>query len=120
MHIRNVTFNSDVINDESHFYFSISSRPFDLIQFSLDENKPFIKNLGKAYNFMMQHGIKPLLLLVPFRIYYKVEEEADQVAFGDLFSFRIMCEGLGLRYKVMIPDSLKERFVTSVEFDRNF
>lgn len=121
MHVSNVTFNSDVINDETHFYFMWLSKPFELFQFSIDLNEPFFNNIKRAFDYMMKnYGFQPLEILIPLTAYSKYEGEADPTTIYGKPTVKQTCEYFGLRWFVMIPDTYKRMFDVPTIVDEDF
>ena len=106
-------FDSDVLNDENHLYIpnpGIEGR-FALLGFELYEGISIKHSLRDAYRYFIERGFLPRIVFIPLKHYtQEVSEQAEEEVLGGI-TFADVCKDLGVEFIVMIPNSLKGKFM---------
>lgn len=110
--IKEVTFNSDVLNCEHCIFFENHNNPFSLWRYPApDDDLP--NYISKAMKFFMgEYGLIPKFVLIPFNVMslYQVRPplfpgETPRTMLNEV------CREYGLAYTVMVPERLKNKVV---------
>ena len=108
--IKEVNFNPDVINSEYCIFFPKQGNMFTLIRYPAD-GKMLPVTIRDAIKFFdREYYSRPRFVLIPFSVYATYASRGPQFP-GDLPmpSLEYVCEELGLEYRVMIPERLKDK-----------
>lgn len=115
--IREVDFNSDVINSEYCIFFPKQGNMFTLIRYPADGKRLPVTIIHAIELFDRECYSRPRFVLIPFSVYATYASRGPQFP-EDLPtpSLDYVCKEFGLEYKVMIPDRLKENVKGTTDY----
>lgn len=107
--IKEVTFNSDVINSEHCIFFHNENNMFTLWKFPAPD-KDLPTYIFNGMKFMQAHGIFPRFVLIPFNV-FAIYNSQPPLFPGEYTNMRLenACERYGLVYIIMVSDRLKNK-----------
>lgn len=108
--VKEVTFNSDVVNSESCIFFPTPGNMFTLFRYpaSSFDLEQTIRDAVKFFD--NEYCYRPHYVLIPFNVY--CEHGSVSLVCPDYIpkpTFEYVCDELGLEYKIMVPDRLRTK-----------
>ena len=111
--VKEVNFNSDVINNEHCIFFPTegSRNMFTMMRCPAPDGKRLPEWIADAMEFLNEkYYMRPRIVLIPFNVYGEYATRPPQCPEDyPMPSLRYICDSFGIEYKVMIPDRLKDK-----------
>ena len=110
--IKEVTLNSDVVNNEFCIFFPTPSNMFTLFRYPASSFDLALTIRDAVKFFDREYCFRPRYVLIPFNVYC----EHGRVSIRSTKdmprpTFDYVCKELGLDYRVMVPDRLKTKVI---------